>query len=113
MQISSSTRNALNTLLEGAGIKLKPAAESASFTERRREPRFAATGKAQISFAGANGPETMMTRVMDISKSGLRLNALTEIKPGTLIEIEFETLNAVGVVRHCRKYGPEYSIGIR
>ena len=112
--LSSSTRNALNTMLEGAGIKgLKPAAESASFTERRREPRFAATGTARISFPKAIGIEPMMARVMDVSKSGMRLGVLAEIKVGTLIEIEFHTLNAVGIVRHCRKYGPEYSIGIR
>ena len=114
MQISSSTRNALNTLLEGAGIKaLQPAGESAFFTERRREPRYAATGTARVSFPNGKGMEPTMARVMDISKSGMRLGVLAEIKPGTMVEIEFETLKAVGIVRHCRKYGPEYSIGIR
>jgi len=51
--------------------------------------------------------------VVDVSKSGLRLKLRAPLALGTLVQIELNSLVATGAVRHCRKDGDEYSMGIQ
>jgi hypothetical protein len=58
-------------------------------------------------------PQTFSARVLDVSKSGMSLRLSAPIAPGTLVQIELKSVVASGEVRHCRKDGEEYSVGIQ
>ena len=58
-------------------------------------------------------PRTFNARVLDVSKSGMRLKLSAPLTPGTLVQVELKSLVATGAVRHCRKAGEEYSMGIQ
>ena len=86
-----------------------PVAES----DRRKEPRYPTNGSARVLVPFLSEPQTFSARVLDVSKSGLRLKLNTPLAPGTLVQIELKSLVATGTVRHCKKDGEEYSMGIQ
>ena len=79
--------------------------------DRRSEPRHAATGTARVRIAP--GSPVVDARLLEVSKSGLRIQLDAPLKLGTTIEIELDHLFAMGIVRHCRKFAGQYYVGLR
>jgi len=81
--------------------------------DRRKEPRYPSDGSARVLVSFLSEPQTFNARVLDVSKSGMRLKLSAPLAPGTLVQVELKSLVATGAVRHCRKDGEEYSMGIQ
>ena len=95
-------------------VKVKVnAVKARAAADRRSEPRFAANGPALVSLSSVPDARDFNAQVRDVSKSGMRIELDFPIPPGTMIEIDFARLTAIGIVRHCRKYEGTYSIGVR
>ena len=101
----------LNGRLEKADLTVlkSPSANA----DRRKEPRYGSSGSARVLVPYVSEPQTLSAQVLDVSKSGLRLRLSVPIAPGTLVQIELKSIVASGEVRHCRKDGEEYSVGIQ
>ena len=80
--------------------------------DRRKEPRYPSDGSARVLVPFLFGPLTFSARVLDVSKSGMRLKLSSPLAPGTLVQVELKNLVATGTVRHCRRDEEEYSMGI-
>ena len=80
--------------------------------DRRKEPRYPSDGSARVLVPFLFGPLTFNARVVNVSKSGLRLKVSAPLARGTLVQVELGSLVATGTVRHCSRDGKEYSMGI-
>jgi hypothetical protein len=81
--------------------------------DRRKEPRYPTDGWASILVPSASAPRTFTARVLDVSKSGLRLRLPVPLEPGTLLQIEMRSVVTTGAVRHCSSDGEHYSVGVQ
>lgn len=81
--------------------------------DRRKEPRYPSDGSARVLVPFLFGPLTFNACVLDVSKSGMRLNISAPLAPGTLVQVELKNLVATGAVRHCRRDEEGYSMGIQ
>jgi hypothetical protein len=77
--------------------------------EQRREKRIQSHGHFHI-FAG--GAEPVAAKIVDVSPSGVSLEAPVELECGTVIRLHSHGLTAQGVVRHCSPRGDRYWIGV-
>jgi hypothetical protein len=87
------------SLLKGTGL------------ERRQEVRYPTNDPAKVRISP--GEECIRGTVLDISKSGLRLELSTPITRGARVEVIL-TGDAVtfGTVRYCRRVADAYHVGI-
>jgi hypothetical protein len=83
----------------------------ANDAERRSEARTAVYLPATLHLAGA--PSSMLVRVIDISDSGLGLEAPAALAVGASAEVELSTGLALGTIRHCATRGDVYRAGMR
>lgn len=86
-----------------------------SSLEKRRDARYPTNDSALIQVLPASGPPIMSATVVDISKSGLRLETQTIIAKGTRIEVMItkpRILVVVGEVRYCRRAGELFHVGV-
>jgi hypothetical protein len=67
---------------------------------------------ALVSLSNSQEPQTVEVKVADLSQSGIRVYVGARIERGTVVDVEYEELNARGVVWHSRRYKDGYSIGI-
>jgi PilZ domain len=81
--------------------------------ERRKEIRYSTNDPAVVSILPLNG-DRMPAAVIDISKSGLRLELGKAIRKGGRIEVKIMPSNLVifGEVRYCRRSGAVYHAGV-
>jgi PilZ domain-containing protein len=85
---------------------------SLSGTERRREHRYPCNDPVEVRILPDGGQRVPAT-LLDVSKSGLRLQIGTALLKGAEIEILLPKQIAIfGKVRHCRRMGESYQAGI-
>jgi hypothetical protein len=81
--------------------------------ERRREARYPTNDPAEIRILPLSGPRLPST-VIDVSRSGLRLEVSTQLARGLQVEVVLPAKAAVfGEVRYCRRAGDAFHVGIR
>ncbi len=77
--------------------------------ERRREPRIQSRGPVQLL---ANGLQRIPGTILDVSISGISVDAEAALSPETPVKIDCGDFIAEGIVRYCRRQGQRYCIGI-
>jgi hypothetical protein len=81
------------------------------FSQRRREPRFP-SDPVPATIQTTSG--THLGRVLDISRSGMRLELPVALPPLAEITVRFGTTLAAGEVRYCHQEEPAiFRIGLR
>lgn len=83
------------------------------FLEKRKEPRYPTKDLAQVDtfpFRGTPVPAT----VIDVSKSGLRLELRTPLERGSRVEIMIRASKTAifGELRYCRQSGAVFHAGV-
>lgn len=97
---------------ENAASKSQGVKTEASGAERRREPRYPCNDPVEIRILPGDSSRIPAT-LMDVSRSGLRIELTTPVPKGTAIEILLSKQLAVsGRVRHCRRVGAKYQAGV-
>jgi hypothetical protein len=82
--------------------------------DRRTELRFGADQPAVVWVLGSRPAKEIPAKIVEASKSGLRLILEVPIEAGAAIKVEWERTALVGEARHCRKTGPNrYSLGMK
>jgi hypothetical protein len=90
---------------------LMPSLLDRSGLERRTEVRYPTNDPAQVRLSP--GAEPVPGTILDISKSGLRIELTTLVERGTRIEIILTGRAAIfGTVRHCRRMADAYHAGV-
>ena len=85
---------------------------SLSGAERRREPRYPCNDPVELRTIPGDG-QRVTAKLLDVSRSGLRLEVGVALIRGTQIEILLSKQLAIfGKVRHCRRAGDLYEAGI-
>ena len=81
--------------------------------DRRKEIRFGADQPATVSVP--NSPlQDIPAKIVEASKSGLRIILQKPIETGTLIEVKWESTVLRGEARYCRQTGPHtFTIGLK
>jgi len=83
--------------------------------EKRARTRFLAQAKVRVTWANEQGSSAwQMARCVDISKTGMRLDAETPVPVRTVVRFESAELKfaGTGVVRHCTRKGLRIQIGV-
>jgi hypothetical protein len=83
-----------------------------SGAERRQEIRIATNEPARMKILQPLSPSTEV-RVLDISRSGLKITVPEMLTPGTVIQIHMRTAVAFAEVRYCGPSGEEIHAGVR
>ena len=55
----------------------------------------------------------MAVRVLDVSKSGLKLSTSESIDPGTIVRVHIKGSLVMAEVRYCAPVGSEFHAGIK
>jgi len=86
--------------------------EDASSRERRRDARYPTNDPADVEVLGVN-PRHLSAVVLDVSKSGLRIEVHERIGPGSEVRIRLPREAVIqGEVRYCRRAGTGFHVGI-
>ena len=82
--------------------------------ERRRHERYKYHGAVTISWTGAAGQTSCIGNSFDSSTYGLMTEASQSIPVGTRTAIKMDGAEGTveAIVRHCRKHGAWYRIGL-
>src|SRR6202165_2370775 len=81
--------------------------------ERRREPRYPTNDLVELTVL-AEPPVWFAGRVLDVSRSGLRVALLSPLGPGTQVKITFRRPAVIfGEVRHCKWASDAYHVGVK
>jgi hypothetical protein len=70
-------------------------------SERRRHARFVTDDPALMRIVEPYSPVRWVVRVLDVSKSGMRLMVPTPLAKGRLIQIHMKDTCVLAKVRHC------------
>jgi len=82
--------------------------------ERRKEPRYPTEARAEVTEFGSQGRRHLEARMMNISKSGLRLRLSEPLVPGARVRVHFGEVLAFGEVRWCRDLcGDAFDAGVK
>lgn len=68
--------------------------------ERRREPRFPADRLTMFQVDGGNDRERTLCRILDVSRSGMRVRTQSSLQPGTKIRVTLREMFAFAQVRY-------------
>jgi len=81
--------------------------------EKRREARYPCNDPAEARILPGDG-SLLPATVVDISRSGLRLEIPVSVVPGSQIEVSLPKQVVIfGEVRHCRRTGDRFSAGVQ
>jgi hypothetical protein len=80
--------------------------------DRRRDPRIATDDPASMTLVDTWTSARLPIRVLDVSKSGLRLSTPQPLSKGTLLQIHVHGKLAIAEVRYCRSVGSDFHIGV-
>ena len=88
-------------------------AEGKLILDKRKEGRYPTNDPAEVGTVPSSGARVPAT-VIDVSKSGLRLEVSVPFLAGTRIEIVTSSHKLVvfGEVRHCRRVGKVFHVGV-
>jgi hypothetical protein len=82
-------------------------------TEKRREARIDTDDAGVLQTINPFSPHRLPVRIMDISKSGMRVSAPISLGPGTMVKVRLKGTICFGVVRHCRAVSGSFQSGIQ
>ena len=80
--------------------------------ERRHEIRRTAKDPARMRILRPFSPLPFDVQVLDVSKTGLKVQAGHSLVPGTLVQINLKDTVAVAEVRYCLPAGNRYHVGL-
>ena len=80
--------------------------------ERRREQRFASDTPVIVYLFNPAFPETASARILDISKSGVRLRMDMQLFPGMEVQILIGNIIAFGEIRYAKPIGVDFDHGV-
>ena len=75
--------------------------------ERRRHRRVSTDDPALMRMVEPYSPVRWMIRVVDVSKSGMKLLVPSSIKPGSLVQVHMNDTSVLAKVRHCAMADPK------
>lgn len=78
---------------------------------QRRHDRFVVETPGILRIQNTRGGIYVIT-VLDVSKSGLRINCSTALPYGSRVEVKCKNAKVFGEVRYTREVGYEYHVGI-
>jgi len=81
--------------------------------EMRREPRFHTHDRGVLQALAPLSMDRSAVRILDISKNGLGLLLPISLDPGTVVQVRFGQIIALGEVRYCRPFEDQFQAGIR
>jgi hypothetical protein len=115
---ASTCRECCHRLAERAMTIARGAADCAEATalgrrELRQEPRFPTEAPAVLRFINPVRDDRLPAQVLDVSRSGLKIETRELISPGTLVLIRVRRMQIFGEVRYgiCSETG--FRAGIR
>jgi len=69
---------------------------------------------AVVSFPSGRNRKEIPAKIVEASKSGLRIQLEVPVKVGSLVEVKWDASVVTAEARHCRQTGPgTYSIGLK
>jgi hypothetical protein len=87
--------------------------ESPSFIEQRRETRYATNDPVEISVLEAGSSVRLGGTVLDVSRSGLRIETAIPISKGSRVEVMLPNRAIIfGKTRFCRRASDLYHAGL-
>jgi len=93
--------------------KLAALRRSTSSGDRRREARYPCADRCDIRIRDGRG-ERLPATLRDVSRSGLRVEFTMPISKGIVVEVILpKEVVIFGEVRHCRRFGEIYQVGVQ
>jgi PilZ domain len=83
--------------------------------ERRVDPRapIDEPASAKILHPAVSSSDRVDGRVVNLSRSGLKLRLPLPMLPGTIVQVRFMDRIALGEIRYCIPTGSEFYVGVR
>jgi PilZ domain len=107
-----TANSSASTAVKETGSKLPATPDESSGTERRREPRYPCNDPVVVRILPGDGSR-VPAKLLDVSRSGLRLEIGVSLLKGAEIEIVLSKQIAIfGKVRHCRRVGDVFHAGV-
>jgi hypothetical protein len=79
--------------------------------ERRRYPRFSQNDIVRLTLLGEDG-RAADARIIDASAGGVRIESPFELKPGSLVKVEWQDTLLLGEVLYTKTTGGSTTLGI-
>jgi hypothetical protein len=79
---------------------------------RRREARIPSSGKVTAGVMSVHGTKSYEASLVDVSPSGLSLSLPVPVRIAARIYVETESEMLIGEVRHCRRAGEDFVVGV-
>ena len=79
---------------------------------RRREARYPTNDPAKIRILSWDDPERLAGTVLDVSRSGMRVEVAKPLPTGTRGEVILDRASNYGEIRYCRRVALVYHVGI-
>jgi hypothetical protein len=80
--------------------------------ERRVGERYATNASARVWVLWKNRRKTLTAKVVEVSKSGLRLCVLEYLPAGTKVRVIMQTVTADGEIRWCQSGVENFRVGL-
>jgi PilZ domain len=91
----------------------QPSQHSTPPLDRRRETRYATNDPVEIRVLDAGGGPQFSGRVLDVSRSGLRIEIPTQVSKGARLEVILpDGATIFGEARYCRRLPTHYHVGL-
>lgn len=92
-----------------------PEGQTAERRERRADPRAPLDQPATVKILHprATLDDRVDGRVVNLSRSGLKLRVASPMLPGSMVQVRFMERIALGEIRYCIPTGPDYYVGVR
>ncbi len=87
--------------------------EQASAADRRCEERFNLDELASMKVLQPLSADGCKVRVLEISKSGLKLSVPEPLQPGMIVQVRLKTAIALAEVRYCLATESGFHAGLR
>jgi len=68
---------------------------------------------AKVLHPAVTSGERVDGRLVNLSRSGLKLRLPTPMLPGTIVQVRFMDRIAMGEIRYCIPTGSEYYVGVK
>ena len=81
--------------------------------DRRLERRYSFSDRAWMHTVYPLSSNRRSVRLLDISRSGLRIDAVLPELQSASIRVQLRDVFVIGEVRYCREAGEKYHIGVR
>ena len=85
------------------------------FGEARKFDRHRFRSQIEVSWNAGKAVDSVIGNCMDVSLYGMLIESPAEIAVGTKVQarVEGSIVPGEAIVRHCRRYGPWFRIGLK